>query len=726
MRWKIVTVALALSLAASLVGCKQQCYLTECDFDHYRKANLLPANLENDPTASIVPSTQDVPAPTTVLNPERQIRYVTLAEAIANALEHGTVGVQSPFFPGAITDLLVQFNGRFVVGSDHIRVLALDPAIAATDIEGSLAKFDARWVSSMTWNTTDRPVGTALDTFQAGPLLRDINIQNAAFTTGIIKPLPTGGVAGITFSTQYELSNLNQRVNPAYRPALTFSFEQPLLQGYGVEINQIRPTHPGSQLNPFNVGGRVEGVLITRLRFDEQRAEFERNVNFLLVNVEIAYWNLYGSYWTLYSREQALRQAYEAWKINKARYEAGRINIQDFAQTRQQYELFRGQRIAALGDVLEKERQLRGFMGLPIEDGCRLVPIDSPTLAPYNPDWSTALNEAIALRPELVLARQDLKVRQLELVNQKNLLLPDLRFTSTYDVNGIGTRLDGGNAGNNAFSSLAQNQYNNWSLGLRMDIPIGFRDAHSAVRLARLNLARSYAVLRDQEDKAQRYLAFQYRKIFETYEQIRAQRAQRLAAADQLEARFKEFLAGRGTLDILLEAQRFWADALKAEFDNIVAYNNTLASFEFAKGTIQQHNNVVISDGPLPECAQVRAVEHERQRALGLVARQHAHPIHHRPCCIGGDDLIRTAAEVGDELPSAGIPELPTSESPALPGLKDDLVKCLQPRTELPDIPSPRSTASPMKTAPSLRRPDAARPSLNEVLNDANDALERQ
>ncbi len=130
----------------------------------------------------------------------------------------------------------------------------------------------------------------------------------------------------------------------------------------------------------------------------------------MLVNVEVAYWNLYGSYWSLYSREQALRQAFEAWKINRERFEAGRIPIQDVAQTRQQYELFRAQRIQALETVIDNERNLRVLVGLPVEDGTRLVPVDTPTLAPYQPDWCTSINEALALRPDLVLARHELKV----------------------------------------------------------------------------------------------------------------------------------------------------------------------------------------------------------------------------------------------------------------------------------------------------------------------------
>ena len=164
----------------------------------------------------------------------------------------------------------------------------------------------------------------------------------------------------------------------------------------------------------------------------------------MLLNVEYAYWNLYGAYYTLYSREQGLRYALVSWQVNKTRFEAGRITIQDLEQTRAQYELFRAQRFTALGRVLDAERQLRGLIGLPVEDGKRLVPSDAPMLAAFTPDWPSAVNEALALRPELVLARQDLKFRQLDLIAQKNALKPDLRFFATYDVNGLGTRLDGG------------------------------------------------------------------------------------------------------------------------------------------------------------------------------------------------------------------------------------------------------------------------------------------
>lgn len=396
--------------------------------------------------------------------------------------------------PGLPVDSLSTFSGRQVFGSDAIRVLALDPAIAGADIEAALAKFDTRLTGALSWSTTDQPIGSALQAFQAGGSgsINAIENQDAAFNLGLIKPLPTGGVAGITFRTDYQLTNLTAaRVNPSYRPSIQFQFEQPLLQGFGVEINQLRASHPGSVLTPFQTGGRVEGILLARLRFDESRIEFERQLHVLLLNVEVAYWNLYSSYWNLYAREQGLRQAYEAWKIQREKFRVGTVAVAEEAQARGQYELFRSQRLTALDNVLEAERRLRVLVGLPVQDTHRLVPADKPTLAPYRPDWEVARQECLALRPELLLSRQDLKARQLELINQKNLLLPDVRMFATYDMNGIGSRLDGFGQ-ENALRSLATGQFSNAQIGLRADIPLGFRDAHAGTRVARLNLERAY------------------------------------------------------------------------------------------------------------------------------------------------------------------------------------------------------------------------------------------
>jgi outer membrane protein TolC len=702
MRWK--TWCAGLSLLLAVAGCKQQCYMTLEDSKHYQDLAMSETNLEctTTPTSPVIDLVGH--APPTVINPERNVRYLSLAEAIAVALEQGNTGQQfitfnqsgSPINGGQLNETPVSFLGGARLNSDNIRVLSIDPSIAGTTIEESLTKFDANLVTSGTWQAINRPVGNVTDTIQANGTTSFIETSAADVRASLVKPMPTGGTVGITLDTAYQFTNLPARVNPSYTPSITFAFEQPLLQGYGVEINQLRAVHPGSIANQ-NLQGLVntqqpspEGIVISRVRFDEQRAEFERNVTVLVTNVEIAYWRLYGSYWTLYSREAAMRQSYEAWKLAGAKYAGGKINRGDLAQARGQYELFRGQRIDALDTCLENERVLRGLMGMHVEDGHRLVPSDAPTLAPYQPDWQIGLQEALDLRPELYIARQEVKVNQLNLKLQKDNLLPDVRFIASYDVNSLGNRLDGPDQ-NNAFRNLADAQFHNWTVGFQGRIPLGFRLGNANVRIARLNLARSFDVLQQEELKTERFLAVAYRQLDTNYEKIRALRAQREAFAEQLDTQFRIFQAGKGTLDILLEAQRFWADALNQEYQAIITYQQNLAIWEYAKGTILKHDNVMIAEGGLPTCVAGRAVENERKRTMALVAKERPSFGEPNGCSMPSLPALWKTTPPMNDAPSttaptdasAGVGAAVTTQSPA-----QNLATPTAAPTMLPALPS--------------------------------------
>ncbi|HZU37715.1 MAG TPA: hypothetical protein VFA18_17475, partial [Gemmataceae bacterium] len=257
MRWKPLVLGVLGLLAATAVGCKEQCFMNEADFKHYEQ-DLQQPRLEGNPQVALVPQGLDMKAPPTVEDPDRPARYITLAEAFGLALEHGRIGSEGEHVPGTFNDSLLGFAGGNLVGTDAVRVLALNPAVVATNIESSLSKFDAIWNTSMTWTQTDVSTG-------GNPFLGFNNGQGANFNTSVVKPLPTGGVAGITFTTAY--TDLFRPpagfVNPQYRPALQFQFEQPLLQGFGVEVNEIAPVHPPSVLTPFNTSSRTEGIVIT-------------------------------------------------------------------------------------------------------------------------------------------------------------------------------------------------------------------------------------------------------------------------------------------------------------------------------------------------------------------------------------------------------------------------------------------------------------------------------
>jgi hypothetical protein len=288
-----------------------------------------------------------------------------------------------------------------------------------------------------------------------------------------------------------------------------------------------------------------------------------------------------------------------------------------------QYWGFRQQVIAARGQVLSADRALRGLLGMKSDDGTIFKPTDEPTEAKFKPDFAALYADALQQRPELELARQEVKVQQLSLLAQKNQRMPDLRVGAFYDVNGLGARLDGGRDVN-AFASLASNQFNSWQMFVRLDMPLGFRDANALVRQNQLNLWRSYIQLQDSERKVYEVLVDAYRRMDEAYATIEVARAGRIATNDlvqQLNDRFRGGISNPQEYINLLQAQRDLARATSDEYRAIAQYNTALAQIEFAKGTIQQYNNVSIADGPLPNYVQKKATDHFRAQSLALKLR---------------------------------------------------------------------------------------------------------
>ena len=141
------------------------------------------------------------------------------------------------------------------------------------------------------------------------------------------------------------------------------------------------------------LGHRIEAGGKLRLAGAKPRLEEERQIDQVLLNVEVAYWNLVGSRQLLRSRELGLAVAREALLLARNRNDAN--------AARSQAAMFASQRGLAQDTVRENERQLAALSGL---DG-PLLPSDAPACGPCALDWKAALKEALARRPELRQAR---------------------------------------------------------------------------------------------------------------------------------------------------------------------------------------------------------------------------------------------------------------------------------------------------------------------------------
>ena len=221
----------------------------------------------------------------------------------------------------------------------------------------------------------------------------------------------------------------------------------------------------------------------------------------MVLNVEAAYWNP-----LLRLLAALLGRTGDAASLRDLRVDEGppRSGQSGPAGTRPgrgpRFEDFRVRRVTALQNVLTAELTIRNLLGMKLEDG--QAPHRprgrSVTVALTSPTWQGSLSEMFGSRPELNLARQELKARQFDVILQKgNSLRPDVRFLSGYNVNGIGQEARRHHVERPGVALGQQVQLLD-RFGLRADVPIGFRDAYSAVRTFAAELSPgSYVVVEE-------------------------------------------------------------------------------------------------------------------------------------------------------------------------------------------------------------------------------------
>ena len=497
---------------------------------------------------------------------------------------------------------------------------------SGTGVEAALSEFDAQLDSSISWQKNDRPinVGGFAATFQSPSFLQEA----AQFNLGVSKTAAPGTQFAFRNNTAYDAnSNLIAQGAPAFSQWDTnfeAFFSQPLLQGAGTQYNRIAgpqtfDQYAGGAVNPF------DGVVIARIRTDQTLADFEGGVRNLMRDVEQAYWSLYFTYRDLEARKLGRDSALQTWKkVAALAREGARGGSADReAQSRAQYFQFKAQVEEGLTALYAAENRLRYIMGLSVSDGRLIRPADEPTTALVAFDWSAIHCEAVSRRVEVRKQKWEIKRRELELVAARNHLMPRLDTFGTYRWVGGGDRLfDQNGAGGQpafgpdtgAFNLLTDGDFQEWELGLRFSLPIGFRQQLSTVRHHQLLLARERAILQDVELEVSHQLGDALRDLDLNYGLTETNFNRRVAAEREVEAVEAQYQADRVTLDLLLDAQRRRSEAETAYYRSLVDYNLAITDIHWRKGSLLDYNSVYLAEGPWPGKAYFDAMRRARQR----------------------------------------------------------------------------------------------------------------
>lgn len=466
-----------------------------------------------------------------------------------------------------------------------LEVTRLDPAIAAERISEEEGAFEAVFTTQALWSQTDTPTSSDLDSAQA---------EFGSVEPGVRVPLRTGGSAEVTLPmTRSETNNQFSTLNPAYNADLEFSISHNLLRGAGRRANtqQIRLA-----------------AIDRRISLSQMKLEAIRQ----LAAADRAYWRLYGAQSELIVRQQELEVAQEQLDRAERRVRAGDVAevevLRAQAGVAQRLEAI----ILAQRTLLSRQRELKrlsNIPGLEIETPTMIEASSPPDPVQYSFDQQVLLASAEANRMEMLELELRLAADAATIDFNRNQALPLLAMDYTYRINGLGESLG------DAFEIMGENNFEDWSFGLRGEIPIGNEQRAARVRRAILDRLRRLSTREARQQAISSEVLEAIDELDATWQRILAARQTAVLEARTLAAERRQFDVGGSTSTDVLDAAARLANAQSAEIRALVDYQVAQVDLAFATGTLLGASRVELEPAdPFGNNAAADSAERRRVR----------------------------------------------------------------------------------------------------------------
>ena len=455
----------------------------------------------------------------------------------------------------------------------------LQPAITQEDVNQAEAVFDWILYGSANTSRTDQPTTvTVINNIPLGTPFRHSHAHR--FETGVRNRNPLGGE--LTVSTDLTHSNnktpgLGLSPDPANTAAFRIGYSQPLLRGFGRDVNEA-------------------SIRLAENASDRAVYDVRRQMLDLVADVETSYWNLVFAWhemaisqW-LVDQGETIRQQLEG----RRDLDATPAELSDAVATVE----------SRKADVIRARRALRSAsdqLKLVINDprmsvGSELLvrPTDEIMTEPISYSLREAIMTGVGNRPEIQQAASlidDARIQQLVADNSR---LPLLNLSAQLAYFGLD-----GDAGD-AYEDLNQGDFIDYLVGLEFEWPFGNEAAEAAFRRARLQ--RTGTVLQYQQtiQNVVQDVKTALRDVIANYELISATRSFRIAQAMNLcTLRDAQTLRGMTPeyLNLRFQRQDTLAIARRQELQALVAYDQALAQFHRAMGISLELRGVAVEEG---------------------------------------------------------------------------------------------------------------------------------
>jgi outer membrane protein TolC len=415
-----------------------------------------------------------------------------------------------------------------------------------------------------------------------------------SYDAGISQLLPIGGTLTASVTNYKNDTNSNfQTINPRYSSTLRFDFVQPLLRGFGPRMTK------------FN-------ILVSENNYEMSRNDLEATISGIINTVTQAYWNLVYSIENLKVGQQALELAKDLLAKNQRAVEVGTLAPIEILSAQAEVATRQADILSAQADVKNNMDRLRTIINLPeaeMKQALPIKPLDTPQFTESKISVDEALATAMQNRPELKSLKVGVQTQHLNLSYARNQLLPNLSLTASYWSPGIsgdqilyldnnpltgqvvGTIPGGiGSAVKDAFGF----KYQNWSVGLSLDIPLSAIFSRAAEAQAKLDLDQATLQLKNEEQVIYLEIRNGVRTLETNYERVQAYKVARELAEQKLQAEEEKLRVGLSTNFTVLSYQRDLNNARISELRSIVDYLNSQVNLETSMGVSLKNRGITL------------------------------------------------------------------------------------------------------------------------------------
>ncbi|MEA2491017.1 MAG: outer membrane protein [Acidobacteriota bacterium] len=462
-----------------------------------------------------------------------------------------------------------------------IQVQRYESQMAGESLRAEYGIFD--WFGSATVRQAAAENPTT-STFQAS------SSRSTTYNFGVSQFLPTGG----TYTVGFDNSRVTQAgggtfINPAFNTDLGATLTQPLLRDFGLDVNR-------------------RGITIARNTLGITDEAFRLNLMNTAVSVEQAYLDLIYARRAVDVVKESLFLARDQSRITQIRIDVGASAPLDILQPRVTIATSEEQLILAVANVRNAEDRLRALMNLEQSEWDRpIVPTDPVEYAPLTVDATSAVAQALQLRPELRqqnLSTETLKVQYLYAHNQT---LPTLDLALGYNLSGIaGTTLDRDPTTGqtivvnrtryfDALGQIGDRESPQWNIGFNIGLPFTNIGARAVERRTQLDLEQSRTSLAQLQQNISVEVRGAARDVETSARTIAATRTAREAAEQNVQAERRRYENGMTTNFQVLQVQQQLSDARIRELQALVGYNQAVSNYHRVVGDILQVHNISVN-----------------------------------------------------------------------------------------------------------------------------------